>query len=129
MGGQVAGRDREPLPGHDEHQQPALDEIAGAVGEEGVLDPLVRRVPVVRRVQVRHREGPVGDGGLEQVRRQGAVEPARRRLRPVPVEFHAVGLHGNAPGPRQALRQLRGRLPAPQQGSRRRTVPSGLRRP
>ena len=49
--GQVAGRDREALPGDGEDQQAAVGQVAGSVGEEGVLRPLVFRVVVVGRVQ------------------------------------------------------------------------------
>ena len=95
MGGKVAGRHREPPARHDEDQQPTLDEVARAVGEEGVLDALVLLVPVVGRVDVGEAEGPVCDGGGEQVRGEGAVEAARRFFRPVPVKLHAVGLDGD----------------------------------
>ena len=44
VGGQVAGRDREALPGDDEGQQPALGQVARGLGQEGVLRPLVFRV-------------------------------------------------------------------------------------
>ena len=116
VGGQVAGRDREALPGDDEDQQAAVGQVAGAVGEEGVLRPLVFRIVVIRRVQEQQPEGPVRYGGGEQVRGQGVAEPLLRLLRPVPVQLDAVGLDGDGVGPVQALGQLRQRLPRPAAG-------------
>ena len=106
MGGEVAGRHREALAGNDEDQQAALGQIPGAVGEEGVLDALVLLVPIVRRVQKEQAEGPVCHRGLEQVHGEGAVEPLLRRLSPVPVKLHAVGLDGEASPRAQLHRQV-----------------------
>ena len=116
MGGQVAGRDREALPGDDEDQQPALGQVARGLGQEGVLRPLVFRVMVIRRVQQEQPEGPVRYGRGEQVGGQGAAEPLLRLLRPVPVQLDAVGLDGDGVGRVHALGQLRQRLPGPAAG-------------
>ena len=102
VGGQVAGRDREALPGNDEDQQAAIGQVAGRVRQEGVLRPLVLRVIVIRWVQEEQPEGPVRYGRGEQVRGQGVVEPLLRLLRPVPVQLDAVGLDGDGVGPVQA---------------------------
>ena len=110
VGGEVAGRDREALAGDDEDQQAALGQVAGRLGQEGVLRPLVFRVIVIRRVQEEQPEGPVRYGRGEQVRGQGVVEPLLGLLRPVPVQLDAVGLDGDGVGPVQALGQLRQRL-------------------
>ena len=116
VGGQVAGRDREALPGDDEDQQAALGQVAGRVRQEGVLRPLVLRVIVIRWVQEEQPEGPVRYRRGEQVRGQGAAEPLLRLLRPVPVQLDAVGLDGDGVGPVQPLGQLRQRLPRPAAG-------------
>ena len=102
VGGQVAGRDREALPGNDEDQQAAIGQVARRVGEEGVLRPLVLRVVIVWRIQQEQPEGPVRYGRGEQVRGQGVVQPLLGLLRPVPVQLDAVGLDGDGVGPVQA---------------------------
>ena len=81
-----------------------------------MLDALVLLVPVVRRVDVGEAEGPVCDGGLEQVGGEGAVEPLLGLLRPVPVKLHAVGLDGDVPPVAKLLRKLRHGVPAPAAG-------------
>ena len=116
VGGQVAGRDRQALAGNDEDQQAALGQVAGRVGEEGVLRALVLGVVVIRRVQEEQPEGPVRYRRGEQVRGQGVVEPFLGLLRPVPVQLDAVGLDGDGVGPVQALGQLRQRLSRPAAG-------------
>ena len=116
VGGQVAGRDCEALAGDYEDQQPVVGQVAGRVGEEGVLRPLVFRVVIVWRIQQEQPEGPVRYRRGEQVRGQGVVEPLLGLLRPVPVQLDAVGLDGDGVGPVQALGQLRQRLPRPAAG-------------
>ena len=116
MGGQVAGRDREALPGDDEDQQAVLGQVARGVRQEGVLRPLVLRVVVVGRVQEQQAEGPVRYRRGEQVRGQGAVEPLLGLLRPVPVQLHAVGLDGHRVGPVEVLGQPLERVPGPAAG-------------
>ena len=111
VGGQESGRHREPVLGNDEDQQPAVRQVAGAGRQKCVLHPLVFLVPIVGGIDKSEAEGPVGDGGLEQVRGQGAVEPGLGLMRPVPVQLHPVGLDGQAVGPAQALGELRQRLP------------------
>ena len=117
VGGEVAGGDGEPLPGDDEDQDAVLGEEAGAVGEEAVLDPLlVVRVPVVGRVEEQHAEGPVGDGGLEEVGGERVVEPLPCLLRAVAVQLDAEGLDGDGVGAPQPLGELGEGFPRPAAG-------------
>ena len=81
-----------------------------------MFDALVLLVPVVWRVDVGEAEGPVSDGGGEQVCGEGAVEPLLRLLRPVPVKLHAVGLDGEVAPVAKLLRELRHGVPAPAAG-------------
>ena len=118
MGGQVARRDGQPLPGHDEDQEPALGQISRAVGDEGMFDAFVLRVVVVRRVDQGEAEGPVGDGGLEQVGGDGAVEQPLGLLRPVAVQLHAVGLDGKRAPSAEFLRPAAPARPRPRSRGR-----------
>ena len=51
VGGEVAGRDGEPRPGHDEEEDAILGEVAGAVRQEAMLRPLLFPIKVVGRVE------------------------------------------------------------------------------
>ena len=96
---------------------PALHEVAGAVGKESVLDPLVLPVPIVGGVDQREAEGPVGDGGLETGPPPGRGSSRRSASSALsPVQLDAVGLDGQAARPSQSLRQLRRGLPGPAAG-------------
>ena len=132
VGRQVLGGDGETLPGHDEHQQPAVVQVAGAMAQERVLRPLTFRIVVVRRIEKEQPERLVRNGGLEQVRRQGAAQTARRLFRSLLVQLHPVGLDGDRVDAGQPLGQLRQgfprsaagvedaeRLPVPVVGARR----------
>ena len=116
VGGEISGRDREALPGHDEAQQAALGQVARGLRQEGVLRPLVFGIKVIRRIEQEQAEGPVRYRRGEQVRGQGAVEPLLGLLGPVPVQLHAVGLDGDGVGPVQVLGQPLQRVPGPAAG-------------
>ena len=104
--GEVPPRHRQPLPGHDEDEQAVRRQVAGAVGEEGVLDALLlTRVPVVGRVEVEEPEGAVGDRGPEEVGAEDVVEAALRLLRALAVKLHAEGFDGSGVWLSQALGQ------------------------
>ena len=111
IGRQVLGRDRETLAGHDEHQEPAVVQVAGRVGQEGVLRPLAFRVMVVWRVEQADAERLVAYGSLEQVCGQGAVQPGCGPLSPVGMQLHPVGLYGHGVVLGKPFSQLGHRLP------------------
>ena len=106
VGGEIAGGDGEALLRDDEQQQPAVGQVAGAMREEGVLNALVLFVPIVGRVQKQHPEGVVGYGGGEEVAGQGAVQHVGGLLRPVPVQLHPAGLHGDGAAVAQQAGEL-----------------------
>ena len=124
--GEVARRLRQPPPGDDEDEQALLGEVARGVPEEGVLRALlvVVGVAVVGRVQEEHPERPVGDRRLEEVRAERVAEALLRLLSTLRVELHPVGLDGCAVGRSMQAASCASASPAPQQGSRMRSVVS-----